>query len=236
MDPNTTGLYLTTGKRLFDLVAATLGLLVLSLPLLLIGLLIYLREGAPVVFRQTRIGRHGRPFTICKFRTMTTRALSGSTITVAGDARITPLGRWLRRYKLDEVPQLCNVLAGTMSFVGPRPDVPGYMDKLQGEARALLALRPGITGPATLAFRNEEELLAKASDPTAYNDEIIFPTKVALNLAYLKTVSLALDLRLILQTVFVSHRFVPIHDTEADFRAFAARGAADRPTPAAATI
>jgi len=122
-------------------------------------------------------------------------------VTVAGDRRVTSFGGWLRRFKLDELPQLFNVLKGEMSFVGPRPDVPGYMDKLQGEAAALLQLRPGITGPATLAFRNEEALLAKTADPQAYNDQVIFPEKVRLNLQYLNSMSLARDLGCIIQTL-----------------------------------
>jgi lipopolysaccharide/colanic/teichoic acid biosynthesis glycosyltransferase len=135
---------------------------------------------------------------------MTNRRQSTSTITVAGDVRITPVGRCLRRFKLDELPQLYNVLVGQMSLVGPRPDVPGYADRLQGEAARLLELRPGITGPATVAFRDEEQLLAAARDPVAYNDQVLYPAKVQLNLDYLKKISLREDLRWILRTLLPS--------------------------------
>lgn len=126
---------------------------------------------------------------------------TGTTITVSNDPRITKTGKWLRRFKLDELPQLWNVFLGDMSLVGPRPDVSGYWDKLQGEAAGLLALRPGITGPATLAFRHEETLLAQATDPKQYNDEVIFPEKVRLNLEYARTMSLRKDLHYIFQTL-----------------------------------
>lgn len=143
---------------------------------------------------------------------MTNHQTKSCTITIAGDARVTRLGKWLRRFKLDELPQLFNVLKGDMSFVGPRPDVPGYMDKLDGTARALLGLRPGITGPATLAFRNEEVLLAQAPDPQTYNDRVIFPEKVRLNLQYMRNLSLLNDLRCILRTM------LPAQDTARDQR------------------
>ena len=162
-------------------------------------------DGWPVVFRQKRIGRHGLPFRILKFRTMTNRLMEGSTITVAGDARVTALGKWLRRFKLDELPQLINVLRGEMSFVGPRPDVPSYLDHFSGSAARLLELRPGITGPATLAFKNEEALLGSVPDPKAYNDEVIFPEKIRMNLEYLNSMSLAGDLRCIVATVLPSN-------------------------------
>jgi lipopolysaccharide/colanic/teichoic acid biosynthesis glycosyltransferase len=132
---------------------------------------------------------------------MTRCLVAGSTITVAGDTRVTALGKWLRRFKLDELPQLFNVLKGEMSFVGPRPDVPGYMDRLKGEAVCLLELRPGITGPASLAFRNEDALLAQAADPVEFNDRVIFPEKVRLNLEYMKSISLVSDVGYILKTL-----------------------------------
>jgi lipopolysaccharide/colanic/teichoic acid biosynthesis glycosyltransferase len=133
---------------------------------------------------------------------MHVRDTCDSTVTVAGDARMTLEGAWLRRWKLDELPQLWNVLVGEMSFVGPRPDVPGYADQLQGEARRVLELRPGITGPATLAYRNEEELLARAEDPVRYNDEVIYPDKVRINLRYIGRCSLLVDMSLIWRTLF----------------------------------
>jgi len=166
-----------------------------------VALAIYLLEGRPVFFRQDRVGRHGTLFTIYKFRTMTGDACSLSTITAAEDSRVTVLGRWLRRFKLDELPQLWNVLRGEMSFVGPRPDVPGYLDRLSGDARALWELRPGITGPATLLFRREEEILASVNDYVRFNDEVIYPEKVRLNLAYMQQRSFLLDLGYILATI-----------------------------------
>jgi lipopolysaccharide/colanic/teichoic acid biosynthesis glycosyltransferase len=154
------------------------------------------------LFTQLRIGRHGVPFRVLKIRTM--RALPGvtTTATATTDPRITTIGRWLRKLKLDELPQLFQVFVGQMSFVGPRPDVSGFADRLAGEDRAILTLRPGLTGPATLAFRDEEDLLAAQDDPERYNREVIYPAKVRLNRAYLEDYTLAEDLRCIIQTVF----------------------------------
>lgn len=129
----------------------------------------------------------------------------GSSVSVAGESRITPLGAKLRKYKLDELPELWNVLIGDMSFVGPRPDVPGYADELTGEEREVLKLRPGITGPASLKYRNEEEILATVDDPQQYNDQVIFPDKVRINRYYLHHYSFLMDLKLILATVFGRH-------------------------------
>ena len=195
-------MYLHFTKRLFDFLLALLGLMIFAIPMLFIGAAIWLTSGRPILFTQERVGLEGRIFRIKKFRTMTVRQPTTSTITVNGDPRITPTGRFLRRWKLDELPQLWNVLMGEMSFVGPRPDVPGYADKLQGDDRRLLLLRPGITGPATLAYRNEEEILAQAEDPVKYNDEVIYPDKVRINLEYLDTCSLLADVRCIWRTVF----------------------------------
>jgi len=195
------GFYLRFGKPLFDVFIAVIGVVVLLVPMGFITLGILLCDGPPVLFRQARVGRRGRLFAVLKFRTMRVSSERRTTITVAGDSRVTRVGRFLRRFKLDELPQMFNVLKGDMSFVGPRPDVPGYMDKLQGEAAALLELRPGITGPATLAFRHEEKILGGVSDPTVYNDEVIFPEKVRLNLVYLREASLRCDLRYIYATV-----------------------------------
>jgi lipopolysaccharide/colanic/teichoic acid biosynthesis glycosyltransferase len=193
--------YVQYGKRWFDFLVSLSGLLLLVVPLCLIGVWVWATDGAPILFRQERVGRRGRLFRIYKFRTMDNSARQGTTITDVNDPRITKMGRWLRRFKLDELPQLFNVLKGDMSFVGPRPDVPGYMDKLKGEAVCLLELRPGITGPATLAFRNEEELLARATDPKKYNDEVVFPEKVRLNLEYAKTMSLGKDIHYMLRSI-----------------------------------
>lgn len=193
--------YFRYGKRCFDVAASIMGLLLLAIPMCLIALLVLITDGRPVLFRQRRVGRYGQPFRIAKFRTMTNRPLPGSPVTIPGDARVTRLGKWLRKLKLDELPQLLNVLVGDMSLVGPRPDVPGYMDRLEGEAARLLELRPGITGLASLAFRNEEQVLAGAKDPIAYHDQVIFPEKVRLNLGYYERLSFRQDLALIVRTL-----------------------------------
>lgn len=193
--------YSRHAKRAFDILASFAGLLVLLLPMATIALIIVVSDGIPVLFRQKRVGRNGRLFTIYKFRTMSYAAGSVSTITTASDARVTPMGRWLRRFKLDELPQLWNVLRGDMSFVGPRPDVPGYLDRLRGDATALWELRPGITGPATLLFRREEEMLASIKDYVRFNDEVVYPEKVRLNLVYLSRSSFPVDLGYMLATI-----------------------------------
>ena len=128
--------------------------------------------------------------------------MPGGTITVAKDDRVTSIGRLLRRWKLDEIPSLWNVLKGDMSFVGPRPDVPGYADKLVGESRRVLEMRPGITGPATLKYSNEEKLLSEVENPKKYNDEVIFPDKVKINLEYMDNLSLWMDIKIIFKTIF----------------------------------
>ncbi|MBP3670734.1 MAG: sugar transferase [Bacteroidaceae bacterium] len=192
-------------KYLFDRVVSLLGLLVLWPVLLVVAVLVRVKmPGGPVIFTQQRVGRYGRLFTMYKFRTMTV-AHGGSSISVAGESRITPLGAVLRRYKLDELPELWNVLIGDMSFVGPRPDVPGYADKLQGEDRLILNLRPGITGPASLKYANEEEILAQVADARWYNDHVIFPDKVKINLDYYYHNTFIGDIKLIFQTIFRSY-------------------------------
>ena len=189
-------------KWLFDRVMSLVGLIVLSPLLLIVALLIRVKmPGGPVLFRQKRVGKDGKLFTMVKFRSMSV-AHGGSSVSVAGESRITPLGAKLRKYKLDELPELWNVLVGDMSFVGPRPDVPGYADILVGEDRVILKLRPGITGPASLKYRNEEELLAGVDDPQTYNDTVIFPDKVRINKEYYYNWSFRKDIRYILQTVF----------------------------------
>lgn len=182
------------GKRLFDVLVATVLLLVLFWPLVLLWFLASVNTRSSGLFVQVRIGRFGRPFKLLKLRTM--RPVEGITtcVTTAKDPRITRLGSWLRRWKLDELPQLWNVLIGEMSLVGPRPDVPGFADCLEGEARRILNLRPGITGPASLAFRDEEALLANQPDPEQFNREVIFPEKVRLNLDYLNNWRFSKDL------------------------------------------
>ncbi|MCI5580337.1 MAG: sugar transferase [Phocaeicola plebeius] len=188
-------------KFIFDRVVALIGLLLLWPVFVVIALLILIKmPGGPVFFQQARVGRGGKLFTIYKFRTMRT-SHDGTSVTVAGQSRITPLGAVLRRYKLDELPELWNVLVGDMSFVGPRPDVPGYADLLVGEDREILQLRPGITGPASMKYRNEEELLAKQEHPHRYNDDVLFPDKVRLNRYYLHHYSFAKDIQMIFCTV-----------------------------------
>lgn len=188
-------------KWVFDRVMALVGLVVLSPLLAVVAILIAIKmPGGPVLFRQKRVGQYGKLFTMVKFRSMTV-AHGGSSISVAGESRITPLGAKLRKYKLDELPELWNVLIGDMSFVGPRPDVPGYADKLAGEDREILQLKPGITGPASLKYRNEEEILASVEDPIRYNDEVIFPDKVRINREYMEEWSFWGDIRIILKTV-----------------------------------
>ena len=189
-------------KFLFDQLASFFGLIFLSPVLLVVALLIRIRmPGGPVIFKQKRVGQHGSLFTMYKFRSMTV-GHSGSSVSVKGESRITPLGAKLRKYKLDELPELWNVLIGDMSFVGPRPDVPGYADKLQGDDRRILFLKPGITGPASLKYRNEEELLAEQEDPQKYNDEVLFPDKVRINIEYLDHWSFWNDIKIIIYTIF----------------------------------
>lgn len=156
--------------------------------------------GKPVFFLQKRAGKHGKEFSIVKFRTMHT-GHTGDSISVKGESRITPLGEVLRKYKLDELSELWNVLIGEMSFVGPRPDMPHYADMLKGEERLILELRPGITGPASLKYFNEEEILSGVDDPKKYNDEVLWPDKVRINLEYYHGQSFIGDIRLILKTV-----------------------------------
>lgn len=188
-------------KYIFDRLVSMIGLLFLWPILILVALLVRCKmPGGPVLFTQKRVGRHGKLFTIYKFRTMTV-SHGGSSVSVAGEARITPLGATLRRFKLDELPELWNVLIGDMSFVGPRPDVPGYADQLTGDDRRILKLRPGITGPASLKYRDEEELLAKVENPQVYNDTVIYPDKIKLNLYYLDHYSFIKDIQMIFCTV-----------------------------------
>ena len=196
-------------KWLFDRSVAFVGLILISPILLIVAILVKIKTpDGPVIFRQKRVGKDGKLFTICKFRTMSL-GHGGPSVSVAGESRITSLGAKLRHYKLDELPELWNVLKADMSFVGPRPDVPGYADSLVGEDLDVLKLRPGITGPATLKYRNEEELLAKVAsegidgytDPVRYNDEVIFPDKVRLNLYYLHNYSFWTDIKMLFATV-----------------------------------
>ncbi|GAA3893272.1 sugar transferase [Halomonas cibimaris] len=189
-------------KRCFDFVVAFSGLIVTWWLILLAWLAATIDTRSNGFFIQKRVGKNGKIFRVVKIKTMRPVAAFDTTVTRRGDPRITPLGAFFRRTKIDELPQLWNVLLGEMSFVGPRPDVPGYADKLKGEERAMLSIRPGITGPATLKYRNEEELLAAQNDPEAYNREVIWPDKVQVNLEYIRNWSLRRDIRYILNTVF----------------------------------
>lgn len=202
-------------KRLFDIVASFFGLLFLWPVLLIVAIMVKIKmPGGPVFFVQKRVGRNAKLFNCHKFRSMTVKH-NGSTVSVAGDSRITPFGATLRHYKLDELPGLWDVLIGNMSFVGPRPDVPGYADKLEGDDRVVLKLRPGITGPATLKYRLEDEMISiyvaerQAAGDTRdaqviaveYNDTVIYPDKVRLNKYYYEHYSFVKDIQMILATV-----------------------------------
>ena len=191
-------------KYIFDRTMSFIGLLFLWPVLLVVAILIKCKMPGSILFVQQRVGKNGKLFNCHKFRSMTV-GHGGSSVSVAGEARITPLGAKLRKYKLDELPELWDVLVGKMSFVGPRPDVPGYADKLQGEDRIILTLRPGITGPATLKYRNEEEMLATVTDPQKYNDEVIYPDKVRINRYYAEHYSFIKDIQMIFCTVLGKH-------------------------------
>ncbi len=188
-------------KFLFDRVISFISILILLPIFIICSILILIKmPGGPIFFKQKRVGRNGKLFTMYKFRTMVVNH-NGNSISVKGESRITPFGAKLRKYKIDELPELWNVLIGDMSFVGPRPDVPGYADKLAGEERKILELRPGITGPASLKYKNEEEILAKQDDPIRYNNEVIYPDKVRINLNYMKHQSFWLDIKIIIYTL-----------------------------------
>lgn len=160
-----------------------------------------MRDG-DFLFKQERIGQYGKKFYIYKIRTMTENNSSNVFVTTANDERILPFGKWLRKTKIDEIVELVNVLKGEMSFVGPRPDVPGYADLLQGSDRKILELKPGITGPASLKYINEEEILAQVENPKQYNDEVIFPDKVKINLEYYHNRTFWGDIKIIFKTIF----------------------------------
>ncbi len=202
-------------KRIFDRVVALIGLLFLWPVLLVVAILVKVKmPGGPAFFVQKRVGKGGKLFNCHKFRTMTVKH-NGSTVSVAGDSRITPFGAVLRHYKLDELPGLWDVLIGNMSFVGPRPDVPGYADKLTGDDRDVLKLRPGITGPATLKYRLEDEMISDyvakrqaegdkrpmQEIATEYNDKVIYPDKVRINCYYYRNYSFWKDIEMIFATV-----------------------------------
>ena len=188
-------------KRTFDIILSIFAIFLLFPFFLLVSFLIVIDSGFPIFFLQKRIGRGAKEFNIIKFRTMKTNN-ENITITVSDDSRITRIGKYLRKTKIDELPEILNVLFGQMSFVGPRPDVKGYADKLKGANRKILALRPGITGPASLKYYNEEYILSQKSNPKKYNDEVIFPDKVKINMDYFHNRSFFLDLKIIFATIF----------------------------------
>ena len=200
--PNGLSLRDRTIKRTFDVVAAASGLAVLSVVIVMTFVIATIDTRANGFYLQRRIGRWGIPFKVIKTRTMRVSHGRSTTVTTENDARITRVGAILRRLKLDELPQLANVLLGSMSIVGPRPDVPGFADMLEGSDRIILSVRPGITGPASLHFRNEEQILARQDDPERYNSEVIYPAKVRMNRKYVENYSFSEDLRLIWRTLF----------------------------------
>lgn len=189
-------------KRFFDFSLALVGLLLSSWLLVILFVIASLSTKSNGLFVQKRVGRSGKIFSIYKLKTMKPASYGATTVTTKNNPRITKFGAFLRKFKLDELPQLVNILMGDMSFVGPRPDVPGYADKLEGEDRAILTIRPGITGPASLEFRNEEEILARVNDPEKYNREVIWPRKVEINRAYINEYTFSKDIGYIFKTLF----------------------------------
>jgi len=189
-------------KRIFDILFSIIGLIFLSPCFLLVSILIKIDSKGPVFFLQERVGYNGILFKIIKFRSMIIDQNSTSTITTANDNRITTIGKIIRKLKIDELPELLNILIGNMSFVGPRPDVPGYADLLEGEDRLILKLKPGITSLASLKYVNEEVILASVDDPMSYNKEVIFPDKVKLNLNYYYDHNIWIDIKVIFATIF----------------------------------
>lgn len=184
-------------KRLFDIFFATLGLIVLGWFIALLALISKIVIKGDGFFKQKRVGQHGNLFTIYKIETIYTKEQKKE------NSQITKLGAFMRKHKIDELPQLYNVLIGDMSFVGPRPDISGFADELKGESKIILSVKPGITGPATLFFRNEEKLLSSQKNPQRYNKEIIWPKKVALNIKYIKEYSLTKDFQFLYSTLLL---------------------------------
>jgi lipopolysaccharide/colanic/teichoic acid biosynthesis glycosyltransferase len=187
-------------KRLFDLTFSFFGLVVLSPLLVIIWLVAFLDTKSNGFYFQKRIGYRGKVFNLIKFKTMRVTSENTTNITIEGDSRITKSGSFFRKTKVDELPQLWNILIGQMSFVGPRPDVPGYADRLNGDDSIVLDVKPGITGPAQLIYRKEEKILAKQKNPVKYSDNIIWPHKVEINIRYVKNYSFLRDLYYIYKT------------------------------------
>ncbi len=191
--------YARSGKRLLDAAGAFAGLVVLLIPFAIVAMAVKLTSDGPVFFKQIRVGQFGKPFLIFKFRTMKHGgAETGPAVTAAGDARITPLGAWLRKTKIDELPQLLNVLGGSMSLVGPRPEVPRYTEKYTDAQKKVLLAKPGITGPSANVY--EEQILAGHSDTEGYYLSHVLPAKLEVDLEYSNDVRLMVDLRLIVGT------------------------------------
>lgn len=192
---------MTTAKRVIDVTLGSVGLLLFAPVLIVIAALVKAQDGGPVFFRQQRVGRGGRRFHMWKFRTMVPNAGSfGPELTAAGDPRITPLGVWLRSRKLDELPQLFNVLVGEMTLVGPRPEVPKFVDKFTRDQRRVLELRPGVTDRASILFADEGALLAEQSEPERFYVEQILPEKIRINLEYARTATPFSDLVIVFET------------------------------------
>ena len=188
-------------KALFDFLLALIGLALLIPIIILAWVVASIETRSNGFFLQRRVGRHGQLFTLIKIKTMKPVLGVNTNVTKKNDIRITKSGIFFRKTKIDELPQLWNVLIGQMSFVGPRPDVKGYADKLQGEDRVILSVRPGITGPASLKYRNEETLFLEQNNPEQYNDEVIWPDKVKININYINHWSFIQDMRYIYQTI-----------------------------------
>ena len=189
-------------KRLFDIIFSLLGILLLFPVFIFVSILIKIDSPGPVFFLQERVGLNGKLFKIIKFRSMKKDHKNSLTVTLKNDKRITRIGKKLRKYKIDEIPELFNVLVGDMSFVGPRPDVPGYADLLKGNDRNILKLRPGITSLASIKYSKEEQLLLKQKDPIAYNNDVVFPDKVKMNLNYYENNNIWIDIKIIFATLF----------------------------------
>ena len=191
-------------KRLFDILLSGIGLLIISPVFLIVAIWIKLDSPGPIFYRQVRVGRYNKDFRIFKFRSMRIGSDKGSLVTIGGrDSRITRSGYFIRKFKIDELPQLINVLVGDMSLVGPRPEVRHYVNYWTEEQMHVLDVRPGITDPASIKFRNENELLAQAEDPEKYYIEVIMQEKIKLYLDYVKKNSLCYDIKLIFQTFWV---------------------------------
>ncbi len=188
-------------KRVFDIILSVVGICITWWIMVLAWIIASVETKSNGLFIQERIGKEGKPFLVFKIKTMKLIEGIESTVTTSNDNRITKSGAFLRKMKIDELPQLFNVLFGSMSFVGARPDVPGFADKLEGEDRVILELSPGITGPSSLKYKDEEELLSKQDDPESYNRDVIWPDKVAINKMYLKNWSLKKDIEYIVKTI-----------------------------------